>query len=145
MDTHLSISLVDKISDPVKGLCWVFKVNEYFTSNPDIAVKTAFGLKINNIRDLPADIEHRIVKFQIDKINEIVANSNKCMVIIDLTDFPHLMSYIYRENPEPPFDKFSTDVFNMWWSYDITNSVPLILVNANLPFTALKLIHFDRL
>jgi hypothetical protein len=79
----------------------------------------------------------------VDKVHQL---GGRCLVVMELSRFPLLRCYVderdqrevHRERDEEGADPFLKAVVSAWLGYDPEREVPEVIVNPNVPNTALK-------
>lgn len=121
-------------------IIYVFQIVDGISSNPQIAQSIASGISGTNIiKDIGLEPMTTIISYY--QINKKLESNKRMMIVIDITQFPIIKSCIDDSNPNIKYsrinDSFSNDIKTTYSNYDQTTSIPIILVNANIPYTAL--------
>jgi hypothetical protein len=119
-----------------------FLITDAVFADPGLAACVAAGQRVpgtRTIRDLDANAETQIMNCMKNLMKE-VPDTERFMLVIDLSSFPYLTSLIHRGVPEKDGNKFTGDVYNAWSTYDMSKEIPVIIVNVEIPHTGLKML-----
>jgi len=124
------------------GPVWFYRVTDATTLDVRDAMRVVFGTcgdqgpGGSKIRDLPARAEYSMLRNARAHICACHKSGIKCMLVIELTNFPLVVVYVDRRDQikmrdGEELDKFDHDVIHYWKTYDPKKEVPAVLTNAN--------------
>ena len=124
-----------------------FQVTNAEFDDTTYALGVALGGEIgekNNLKNLKPVWEHFISINMQSRIKIEHEKKKRCLLVVDITYFPSIKSYVDKRDQNSLIDgsKFADDVSKLYNTYDMTKSVPMIIVNLNNSFTRLKLVSF---
>jgi len=130
---------------------YVYKVVDGTFLDPETAISVALGTGGQaKIKDIDARTELVLASTLLSEIKTIHKSGKRCLIVFIVTDFPYIQMRIDTRDQtlseKENGDQFFEDVYNLWSTYDIEKSVPIIITNTELPHTGLAIIDlFDNL
>lgn len=125
-----------------------FKVIDNTISDPEspLSISTDHSIKKCSLQGIGKFATDIIVKHFRKETN---FENKRIMIIVDLTEFPILKTYIDTRDPQnlysEPYDDFSHKVIQTYDTYDQKTHIPVIFINMNIGFTGLRLIPLVRI
>lgn len=146
-------------------------ITDVLSTNPAVAAACAMNTEFKTVTEVGGFAELVVVQHHLAEIKKY---TRRCMVVLDMSAFPLLLSMIRTGNPDKEVNAkgeaisaedvstipasnhtnglrtespntLTADIKNTWNTYNQDESIPLIVVNQWVPFTGLKCISYKQM
>lgn len=128
----------------------IFEIKDEFFSTPEPAIRTAMGVPITDLTDIPSVVERTIAQYFRMNMVELANKQTSFLLVIDISTYPRVAAYIDTRDQVDPDDTsdFGQAITKYWTAFNIdvrkgkmrTSDLPCIVVNPDISSTGLKLI-----
>lgn len=131
LSSYMDVSIHELQRLNILGDMRIWYASDIISANLYATIASSYGMPIKNIMDIDSKSENVLVQDILEDIPDAR------LIIIELTYFPHIHCRVGKpELLKNDNDKFAKDILAQIDSKE--PGIPVIIVNANIPFTGIK-------